>query len=151
VPPHFRDNSPVSYLATSIHPDDASPPAPAPQATQPDERWDPPNAASHHPGAAPCSSAVRSRRRSRGPPSDDDGLDALDIATICRRTGFGRSFVYEAIRRGELRAGKFGRLTRILRRDYEAWLAAAPPVAPTMETPRPTLAAGRHVHRRAPR
>ena len=62
---------------------------------------------------------------------DGDGdLDALDIPTVCRRSGLGRSFVYEAIRRGELKAKKFGRLTRVLRGDFEAWLAAAPMITP---------------------
>jgi excisionase family DNA binding protein len=67
-------------------------------------------------------------------PAPDGGgdLDALDIPTVCRRSGLGRSYVYEAIRRGELRARKFGRLTRILRCDYEDWLAAAPAIAPTI-------------------
>lgn len=66
-------------------------------------------------------------------PTPDSDLDALDIPTVCRRSGLGRSYVYEAIRRGELRARKYGRLTRILRRDYETWLAAAPSIAPKME------------------
>jgi excisionase family DNA binding protein len=62
----------------------------------------------------------------------DRNLDALDIPEICRRTRLGRSFVYEAIRRGELHAVKLGRLTRVLRRDYDAWLAAAPPIVPAI-------------------
>jgi excisionase family DNA binding protein len=65
-----------------------------------------------------------------GIPDGDDELDALDIKTICARTGLGRTFVYAEIRRGALCARKFGRLTRILRRDYRAWLAAALPIAP---------------------
>ena len=52
------------------------------------------------------------------PPLDDDGLDRLDIPTVCRRSGLGRSYVYEAIRRGELPARKYGRLTRVLIDDY---------------------------------
>jgi excisionase family DNA binding protein len=65
-------------------------------------------------------------------PASDGDLDALDINTVCRRSGLGRTYVYEAIRRGELRARKYGRLTRILRRDYEDWLAAAPEITPTI-------------------
>jgi excisionase family DNA binding protein len=62
-----------------------------------------------------------------------DDLDAFDIRTICRRSGTGRSYIYEEIRAGRLIARKFGRLTRVLQRDYEAWLAAAPPIVPTIE------------------
>jgi excisionase family DNA binding protein len=63
-----------------------------------------------------------------GMPNGDDDLDTLDIATVCSRTGLGRSYVYEAIRRGELRARKYGRRTLVLRRDYQSWLEAAPPI-----------------------
>ncbi len=59
-----------------------------------------------------------------------DDLDALDIPTVCRRSKTGRSFVYGEIRAGRLIARKLGRLTRILRADFEAWLAAAPPISP---------------------
>jgi excisionase family DNA binding protein len=83
------------------------------------------------------------------PAADGNGdLDTFDIPTVCRRSGLGRSYVYEEIRRGALRARKFGRLTRILRPDYEAWLAAAPPIAPTIVhdlAPRPAPAAGRRI------
>jgi excisionase family DNA binding protein len=61
-------------------------------------------------------------------PSGDHDLDALDIPTICRLAKLGRSFVYEEIRAGRLVARKFGRLTRVLKADYKAWLAAAPPI-----------------------
>ena len=37
-----------------------------------------------------------------------------------------------AIRAGRLIARKFGRLTRVLRKDYEAWLASARPIAPAI-------------------
>ena len=63
-------------------------------------------------------------------PDSDGDLDALDIATVCRRSGLGRSFIYQAISRGELRARKFGRLTRILLPDYRRWLDSAPPIEP---------------------
>ena len=61
-----------------------------------------------------------------GNPNFDTDLDAYDIPTVCRRCRMGREFVYGAIRRGELVARKFGRATRMLRSDYEAWLRAAP-------------------------
>jgi len=50
------------------------------------------------------------------PRSDGGGdVEALDIRSVCHRFGLGRSYVYEAIRIGKLRARKFGRLTLILR------------------------------------
>jgi len=69
----------------------------------------------------------------RSTANGDGDLDTLDVSSICRRTGFGRSFIYEAIRRGELRARKFGRLTRVLGRDYRNWLEMAPSIAPAIE------------------
>src|SRR5271166_5074734 len=66
----------------------------------------------------PSGTAVSSRRCSRAPAPDDDDVDALDIPTICRRSKTGRSYVYEEIRAGRLIARKFGRLTRVLQRDY---------------------------------
>jgi excisionase family DNA binding protein len=62
--------------------------------------------------------------------SNGDELDAYTIAEVCRRSGLGRSYVYEAIRRGELIARKFGRLTRVLPGDFCAWLDAAPRISP---------------------
>ena len=64
-------------------------------------------------------------------PNGEDDVDALDIPTVCRRSGLGRSYVYEAIRRGELRARKYGRLTRVLIEDYRRWLDSAPPIETT--------------------
>jgi excisionase family DNA binding protein len=61
----------------------------------------------------------------------DDGLDALDIPTVCRRAGVGRSFVYEEIRAGRLIAHKYGRLTRVLNADYRRWLDGAPAIEPS--------------------
>jgi excisionase family DNA binding protein len=62
--------------------------------------------------------------------SDDDDPDALDVPAVCRLAKLGRSFVYEEIRAGRLVARKFGRLTRVLRADFDAWLASAPPISP---------------------
>jgi excisionase family DNA binding protein len=64
-------------------------------------------------------------------PDGEDHVDALDIPGVCRASGLGRSYVYEAIRRGELRARKYGRLTRILIEDYRRWLDGAPSIEPT--------------------
>jgi excisionase family DNA binding protein len=88
------------------------------------------------------------------PIADGGDLDALDIPTVCRRTRFGRSYIYEQIRSGALRARKYGRLTRILRLDYEAWLAAAPAIAPAIgndPAPRTAPLSGRHARPEAAR
>jgi excisionase family DNA binding protein len=83
------------------------------------------------------------------PPAADGDVDLLSIAEICRRCGLGRSYIYEAIRRGELRARKYGRLTRILLQDYQDWLMAAPPIAPVVAVqPAPPPVAA---ERRSPR
>ena len=124
------DGYQVSFAAASIYQYGSSPLTSVPDAAQRQERSGPHDAPPQR-GATLPNSAVKGRRGSRNPPSDDDTLDALDIPTVCRWSGLGRSFVYEAIRRGELRAKKFGRLTRVLRRDYENWLEAAPSIAPT--------------------
>jgi excisionase family DNA binding protein len=128
---YMRDGDQVSFAAASIYPLEPSPVVSAPQPARPEGRRAPRPARPQDGGPTPPSAAGGGRRCSPGPPRDDDGLDALDIPTVCRRSGLGRSYVYEAIRRGELRARKFGRATRVLRPDYESWLAAAPPVVPT--------------------
>jgi excisionase family DNA binding protein len=80
----------------------------------------------------------------------DNELDAFDIAEVCRRGRFGRSFIYEQIRCGALVARKYGRLTRILRRDFDAWLAAAPAIAPCFRIgPEPAPEGRGHEGRRA--
>src|SRR5215472_8016123 len=120
----------VSFAAASIYPHE---PLAAPQPARPNEP-DTGHAARPHQGDAMRPSArVSGRPLSRGPPPNDIDLDLLDIPTVCRRSRLGRSFVYEAIRRGELRARKYGRLTRVTRQDYEAWLTAAPLIAPNIE------------------
>ncbi len=43
---------------------------------------------------------------------------------VTRITGLGKSTVFEAIARGELKATRFGRAVRIHRDDLEAWIAA---------------------------
>lgn len=48
--------------------------------------------------------------------------------------GVGRTLLYEAIGRGELRARKIGRRTVILREDLENWLRSRPDWIPTGES-----------------
>lgn len=128
---HVGDGDQVSFAAASVYPHEASPSVSAPEATQPDTRRIP-KAARPDQGDAPRRSAtVGGPHSSRGPPLNDDGPDLLDIPTVCRRSGLGRSYVYEAIRRGELPARKYGRLTRILIADYRRWLDNAPSIGPT--------------------
>ena len=64
-------------------------------------------------------------------PGVEDDFDILTIPTACRCARCGRTFVYQEIRAGRLRAIKLGRLTRIRRRDYEEWLASMPPLVST--------------------
>jgi hypothetical protein len=94
--------------------------------------------------------ASRRRRARAPPPDDDDDLDAFDIATVCRRSGLGRTYVYDAINRGELVARKYGRLTRVLRSDYYVWLNGAPKIAPVGERVPSSANAGSDGHPPAP-
>jgi excisionase family DNA binding protein len=144
------DDGQVSFAAASIYPRESPRAAPPPQVAHADVSPTPRPVRTPQMDATGLNSRVKAPGRPRGPPADDDELDALDIPTVCRRSGLGRSFVYDSIRRGELRACKFGRLTRVLRQDYQAWLAAAPRIAPAVghdPTPHPTLIAGRPIRR----
>jgi len=128
---YVGDGDQVSFAAESVYPHESPPSVSAPEATQPGTRRIP-KAARPDQGDAPRRRAtVGGPRSSRSPPLDDDGLDLLDIPTVCRRSGLGRSFVYEEIRGGRLPARKYGRLTRILIADYRRWLEAAPAIEPT--------------------
>lgn len=49
---------------------------------------------------------------------------AYSIAEVCRLCGLGRSSVYKAIARAELRAVKAGTRTLVLADDLDAWLAS---------------------------
>jgi excisionase family DNA binding protein len=51
---------------------------------------------------------------------------AISIAEAARRSGLGRSTVYEAIARGELKVRKAGRRSLILTADLQQWLSELP-------------------------
>jgi excisionase family DNA binding protein len=51
---------------------------------------------------------------------------AISIVEAARRSGLGRSTIYAAIARGELKVRKAGRRSLILVDDLHAWLAALP-------------------------
>jgi len=76
-------------------------------------------------------------------PADDNGvlrlLSPTDVAAMC---GLSRRAVYDAIKRGELRAFKLCSRLRISTADVDAWLAASLvpvtslPAMPPRSTPR---------------
>jgi excisionase family DNA binding protein len=51
---------------------------------------------------------------------------ALTVSEACSASRSGRTTLYEAIKRGELRARKRGRSTVILVADLRAWLESLP-------------------------
>jgi excisionase family DNA binding protein len=51
---------------------------------------------------------------------------ALSIVEFAQLCGVGRSLLYQAIKRGDLKIRKAGRRTLILREDGLAWLAKLP-------------------------
>jgi excisionase family DNA binding protein len=55
---------------------------------------------------------------------------ALKVAEACAASRCGRTTVYEAIKRGELRALKRGKSTLILESDLRRWLEAMPAIKP---------------------
>ena len=55
---------------------------------------------------------------------------ALKISEACAASRCGRTTVYEAIKRGELRALKRGKSTLILESDLRRWLDSLPAIAP---------------------
>jgi len=56
----------------------------------------------------------------------DDLRGALSIDGFCKLYCLGRTFAYEQIREGRLRAVKCGHRTLILRCDAEAWAQSLP-------------------------
>jgi excisionase family DNA binding protein len=55
---------------------------------------------------------------------------ALKIGDAWSASRCGRTTVYEAIKRGELRALKRGKSTLILESDVRRWLESLPPIEP---------------------
>ena len=58
---------------------------------------------------------------------------AVPIIEAARRAGVGRSSIYEAVNRGELRLKKSGRRSLILVDDLKAWVNSLPD-ATTLKT-----------------
>jgi excisionase family DNA binding protein len=56
----------------------------------------------------------------------DNFRGALSIEGFCKLYSLGRTFAYEQIKNGKLRAVKCGHRTLILRRDAEAWALSLP-------------------------
>lgn len=52
--------------------------------------------------------------------------EALNIAEACAAAGIGRTKIYEAIARGELKARKCGKRTLILKEDLRIFLSSLP-------------------------
>lgn len=55
----------------------------------------------------------------------DDPI-AMDITDFCKTYGVGRSFTFEELRLGRLKAKKAGRKTIITKTDADEWLASRP-------------------------
>jgi excisionase family DNA binding protein len=53
---------------------------------------------------------------------------ALTVAEACAAARIGRTTLYEAIKRGDLVAAKYGRKTLIRVDDLRSWLASLPPI-----------------------
>ncbi|MGV7030676.1 helix-turn-helix domain-containing protein [Methylobacterium symbioticum] len=53
---------------------------------------------------------------------------SYSVAEAVGASGVGRSFLYEQIKSGRLKARKLGRRTLILAEDLQSWLAALPTI-----------------------
>lgn len=53
---------------------------------------------------------------------------AYRIKELVQRSPVGRSTIFDAISRGELRARKLGRATIVLSEDFDTWLRSLPEV-----------------------
>jgi excisionase family DNA binding protein len=58
---------------------------------------------------------------------------ALRINEACAASRCGRTTIYEAIKRGELRAVKRGRTTLIIEGDLRRWLEKLPALNPNQD------------------
>jgi excisionase family DNA binding protein len=61
-------------------------------------------------------------------PVDLNSRIAFDVEEATQVTPFGRSHIYNEIRRGRLRAVKSGGRTLILKSDLEQYMASLPPM-----------------------
>jgi excisionase family DNA binding protein len=68
-------------------------------------------------------------------------LLAISIKEAARRAGLGRTTMFAAIARGELKVRKAGRRSLILIDDLHAWLAALPEGKPVSDGAKRPLAA----------
>jgi excisionase family DNA binding protein len=59
---------------------------------------------------------------------------ALKISEVCAASRIGRTRVYEAIKRGELRARKNGKSTLVLYTDLVEWLDHLPVISPNQQS-----------------
>ncbi|MBZ6079179.1 DNA-binding protein [Microvirga puerhi] len=57
----------------------------------------------------------------------------LSVRETAKKSGCGRSIVYEAIASGRLRAKKLGRRTIVLEHDRQSWLDSLPAVKATAQ------------------
>ena len=67
-------------------------------------------------------------------PSNQIAPLALKISEACAASRCGRTTVYDAIKRGELRALKRGKSTLILENDLRQWLDSLPAITPKTNT-----------------
>jgi excisionase family DNA binding protein len=56
---------------------------------------------------------------------------AISIIEAAKRAGVGRSSIYEAIGRGDLKIRKNGRRSLVLVDDLKAWVSAMPEAKPS--------------------
>lgn len=62
------------------------------------------------------------------------GPIALKISEACGASRCGRTTLYEAIKRGDLRALKRGKSTLILENDLRRWLESLPAITPKINS-----------------
>jgi hypothetical protein len=65
------------------------------------------------------------------PKQYDDLRGALSIDGFCKIYSLGRTFAYDQIKHGKLRAVKCGNRTLILKGDAEAWARSLPELGAT--------------------